>query len=99
MQLKITLAGLLVIALLVLTPGMRADPIQVPATASLDRVNMITSVLSTTPTGIHSFTRSHDWDKDTDPPGDPMPEAGVTVPLILLAGSILLLRKRLSAIH
>jgi hypothetical protein len=92
MQLKITVAALLVIALLALTPGVRADPIQIPVKIALDRAATITSVIAMSETTFHSFTNDHDWDKDADKDVDGdhrVPEASSAVPLILLAAFVL----------
>jgi len=102
MQLKVTIAALLVIAVLALTPGGRADPIQIPVNIALDRAATITSVVAMSETSIHRFTNEHDSDKggDKDFDGDHrVPEASSAVPFILLAAILLFFRRRLSAVQ
>lgn len=96
---KITIAALLAIALLALTPGVRADPIQIPLKTALDRAAPITAVVALSEATIHSFTNHHEWDRDRDKDFDRVPEASSAVPLILVAASLLFFRRRLSAVH
>ncbi|HLK47678.1 MAG TPA: PEP-CTERM sorting domain-containing protein [Bryobacteraceae bacterium] len=94
MQLKITVAVLLVLMLIVLVPAASADSIRAPNQPGFDVASAITSSLHN---GTAPQSLTFHPDRDHDP--DPVPEPGSIVPLVLLAAGAFLLRRRLTPIR